>query len=250
MGNGKSKIDPILFLCIIWLLMFVYVFITGCALAPAVDVQKQAEQTYRKDMKVTVDKVDYIGVGVLPLQQSYKITLYPKEKISRLIVQSCNRELVIDKPKSGWFSNDYSFVYTPLPGVETGKLCQLEIAALNENTRNSFAFFEFDDSREEINLQGFLRCNGAYSVSRAGVSICQAAEGLEQQIFFQEVVLIGDIPKGCNEPESNDGVFWSFVPNRNKCSYYFVSNLRAKNKKRRAHRLTTLGYSSIPYPME
>ena len=225
-------------------------FIVSCALTPTVDVQKQAEQTYRKDMPVTIDGVNYFGTAVLPQQLSYKITLYPREKISRLIVQTCNREMVVDKPKQGWFNNAYSFTYVPLPGAETGKLCQLEIAALNENTRNSFFFAEFDDTREEISLQGFLRCNGNYQVSRAGVSVCQSAEGLTQQIFFQEVVKIGRIQEGCNVPESDDNVFWDFVPNKNKCSYYFVADIRAKNGKRKAHRLTTLGYSSVPYPLE
>lgn len=224
--------------------------LAGCSLTPVVDTQKQAEQTYRKDMLVKVNDKEYPGVGVLPVSSFYKITVYPKEKISRLIVQNCHREFVIDKPKTGWFKTEYTFSIAPLTDVETNKLCQLEIAALNENTKNSFAFFEFDDTRPEVSLQSFLKCNGAYTVSNAGVSLCQSAEGLEQQIFFQERVMIGEIPSNCNEPKSEDGIFWSFVPNKSKCSYYFVARTKHKNGKRLMHRLTTLGYSAIPYPME
>lgn len=231
-------------------MIILLVLLLGCALTPPIDVKKQSEETYRKDMKVNVDGKDYVGTGVLPVKQTYKFTLYPKEKIDRLIVQNCHREFVIDKPKTGWFKNDYTFNFDPLPDVETNKLCQIEIAALNQNTRNSFAFFEFDDTRPEISLQAFVKCNGIYDVSRAGVSLCQSADGLKQQIFFQEKVLLGDLDPGCNAPETDDYFFWTFVPNKKKCSYYFVSRKLAKNGKRIAHRLTTVGYSSIPYPME
>jgi hypothetical protein len=213
---------------------------------PVKDIKTQAEQTYKKDMLVKVDDNEYRGVGVLPLKDKYKITLSPKDKASRILIMNCHREIVVDKPKTGWFSNAYTFIFEPLDQVEKGKLCQLEIASLNVETKNSFAFFEFDDSRPEISLQGFVRCNGEYKASRAGVSLCQSAEGLEQQIFFQEKVLIEGVLDNCNKPESKDGFFWSFVPNRNKCSYYFISNKKASNGKRMAHRLTAIGYSSIP----
>lgn len=250
MDNGRGETLNYFLINIIIILIILLVLLTGCALTPPIDVKKQSEETYRKDMSVVVDGEKYTGIAVLPVRNLYKFTLYPKEKASRYIIQSCSRDLVIDKPKQGWFKPEYSFVYDPVPDLETGKVCNLEIAALNENTRNSFFFAEFDDTREEVSLQGMLKCNGKFEMSRAGVTLCQSAEGLEQQIFFREKVMIGNIPEYCDEPKTDDNIFWSFRPNRNKCVYYFVAHSKAKNGKRLTHRLTTIGYSSVPYPME
>lgn len=250
--NKYLTIEILLFTVLICLVFMMALFSTfGCAsISTPEDVKRLAVETFRKDMKVVVDGVEYRGTGVLPIRPAYKIQITPKEKASRLILQNCHREIVIDKPKTGWFSKTYQIDFAPIDVAESGKLCQLEIASTNEQVKNSFAFFEFDDSRPEVSLQALLKCNGQQSFSRAGVSLCQSAEGLEQVISFsQKVVNEGNIEE-CNQPESKDGFTWVFIPNKNKCSYYFVAQKKHPNGKRLAHRLTSIGYSMIPVDID
>lgn len=220
--------------------------IVSCATTSVMDAQKAADETYMKNMKVVVNDIEYPGIGVLPLEKTYEITIYPKEKADRIIVQNCHRELVFDKPKQGWFNKKFTFYINILEDAETNKLCQIEIASLNEKIKNSFAFFEIQDARPEITLPALLKCSGQ-QVFNKGVSICQSAEGLEQIIAFSEKVVNEDVQEECNKPQSQDGIKWTFIPNKNKCSYYFVARTKAKNGKRLAHRLTSIGYSTVPW---
>lgn len=229
------------------LLALITVLFSGCATYPVSDPQKEAEQTYRKDLRFKADGKEYEGVAVLPRKTAYEITLFPEGNIDRLIIQSCNREIIADKPKTdGWFNKSFMFKFLPLPGMEDNRTCPIEIASLEEKkTRNGFAYIDFQDVREEISLQGHLKCNGEYSTPK-GVGICQAAAGLRQSVFFQTQTLLESVDGDCDIMESDDGYFWEWNMPRGKCIYYFVGRERHKNGKRLAFRLNSLGYTVVP----
>jgi hypothetical protein len=230
-----------------YLLLFLStLFIVSCNSVPTISPEKMAAEVYRKDLKVVVDGTTYLGIGVLPLKPSYTIEIYPEEKSGRIIIQSCNRDHTIDKPKTGWFSNKVVYKYQPLIGAELGRNCPLEIATINDKKKNSFAYLEFKDSRPEISLSGTLRCNGE-ETRNEGVAICQTAEGLRQEIYFNTKVLVEAIGDGCDIMESKDGFFWSWDAVPNECEIYFTAREKHRNGKRLSFRLAALGYTSSPY---
>lgn len=219
---------------------------------PVQDVRKQASETYRKNLKVTVNGKTYRGTGVLPIASKYDFTLHPTGKADRIIVQSCGRDIVFDSPeKDGWFKTEYSFEYVPMPGLETRNSCPVEIATLEMKTvDNGFAFFEFQDERPEVALEASLQCNGKTSIGIKGVSLCQGAAGLQGRIWFKEKTILSGVNKECDTFTTTDGFFYDFEIPPHKCVYAFVSNTKTKNGVRIYHRLSTVGYTSIPYPSE
>lgn len=225
-------------------------FSLSCQTFDVPNPQKEAEQVYRKDLEIEVDGKTYYGVGVLPRKSNYKITIHPEGNIDRLIIQSCNREIVADKPEvKGWFNHSYSFTYWPLVGLEDNRTCPIEIASLEEKkTRNGFGYLDFRDARPEISLRSSIKCNGEYQNLEEGVGICQAPSGLRQQIFFQTQVLLEAVePKECDVMESKDGFFWEWNMAPRKCIYYFVARQKHANGNRLAFRLNALGFTVVPY---
>ena len=222
---------------------------------PLMDVNKASQETYRKDLRVTVDGVEYRGLGVLPRKAKYQIKINPIGQINRLVIQTCHRDNTQDPPfdpktKKAWFSNTIEFSYWPERGIEDNRTCPIEIAALEEQKiRNGYAYFDSIDYREEISLPAHLRCNGEYDnpkLLQPGVGICQTAAGLTQQIFFNTEVILEKVSKECDVMKSKDGFRWEWEAAKDKCVYYFVSNLKHKNGKRLAFRLNSIGFTAIP----
>jgi hypothetical protein len=216
------------------------------------DFKKQAEQTYRKNLKVEVNGKTYRGTGVLPIATVYNITLYPTGKADRIIVQSCGRDKVIDSPETdGWFKTAYSFEYIPMAGLETRNSCPLEIATLEKKTvNNGFAFLEFQDERAEVALEASLQCNGKTELGVKGVSLCHGAAGLQGRIWFKEKTILAGVNPECDTFKTSDGFKYDFEIAPHKCVYAFVSNTKTKSGVRIYHRLSTVGYTVLPYPSE
>lgn len=226
--------------------IFLIGFQLGCNLIPIKDPQKEAEQIYKKDLQFIVDGVKYSGVAVLPFKSSYNITVIPEEKADRIIIQSCHRDITVDRPKSGWFNTKYSFVYSPIIGIEDNRNCALEIASLTKKQENAFAYIDIRDSRKEVSLKANMKCNGEY-LDTEGVSVCQSAAGLRQGISFREKVLLEGVDFKCNVLETKDLYFWEWNMVPDKCVYYFVSNKKNEEGKRIIHRLNALGFTSSPW---
>lgn len=233
-----------LFLFSLIIIFMIFSLLTGCSLMQVQDAQKMAEQTYRKYLKFKVDGKEYFGVAVLPRKSSYEIKFFPETKITTYLIQTCHRDEPIDKPKTGWFSNEFEYRFLPQAGIEDQGACPLEVAALEESQKkDGFAFIEFRDVRGEISLDGNLRCNGVFEKVQ-GTAICQSAEGLIQEIFFNQKVLIEKAGNSCPNPESEDGFFWRLKMPKDKCSYYFTAREKHKNGERLSLRLTTIGYTA------
>lgn len=219
------------------------------------DVNKASQETFRKDLPVEIEGVKYKGVGVLPRKALYHFKIIPPGKVDRLIVQSCHADRTQDPPldpktKTSWFSNTIEFDYTVARGIEDNRVCAIEIASLEEQKlRNGYAYFDSIDYREEISLPAHLRCNGEYDnpkLLQPGVGVCQTAAGLTQQIFFNTEVVLEKVNPECDVMKSKDGFMWEWDAPKDKCIYYFVSNLKHKNGKRLAFRLNSIGFTSIP----
>lgn len=207
--------------------------------------QELSKQTYRKQLKFEIDGKTYEGVAVLPRKTSYQITIVPEEKMTYYIFQTPHREVVFDKPDNGWFNKKFAYTYAPQYGLEDRGYMPLEIAALNkEQVADAFAFIEFQDARPEISLEANVRCNGNFQ-SSIGVSLCQTAKGLIQEIFFKEKVLIQDVNNGCSQPETQDGFFWRIQTSEGECPYYFTAQRKHENGKRMSHRFTVVSYTKI-----
>lgn len=221
-------------------------FFIGCSSVPVDDPKKMAEQVYKKDLKVIIDGVTYQGLGVLPVKSSYEIVIAPEVKCQRITIQTKNRDVNLDEPKTGWLSNKVTYRYTPLLSAETDDNSSLEISCTNDKKKNAFAYLVFQDSRPEISLRAHMRCNGEYSTP-SGVGVCQTAVGLRQEIFFQSRVVAEDIGDGCDFVKTKDGYFWEWIAIPGECEVDFTSATeRHANGKRLSFRLTAIGYTAIP----
>lgn len=223
---------------------------TGClSMPPIKNPEKEAKETYFKDLKFKVfDKV-YHGIATIERKPVYDIYLYPTDEISRIIIQTCNRERVIDKPKSkSWLKEEYKYTYIPVQGIEDNRSCPVQIATLDSNLGNlQFAYIEFEDSRPEISIEAFLRCNGEYSKVE-GVGVCQSAAGLRQGLFFQERMIVKSSDPECDVMETEDGFFYEYTTPPHKCVYYFVASaIEPKTRKRLAYRHNSIGYTKISF---
>ena len=220
-------------------------FQIGCSIIPVKDPEELAKYYFRKSLKFEIDGKSYEGVAVLPRKETYNITIIPDEKMTFYIFQTPHRDIPIDKPETGWFNKKFVYLYTPQPGLEDQGYTPLEITALNKDqVSDAFAFIEFKDARPEISLEATLKCNGERQ-ENIGVSICQTAKGLIEDIIFKEKVLIESVDTGCASPSTTDGLSWRLKASEGECPYYFTARTRHENGHRLSHRLTMIGYTKV-----
>ena len=221
--------------------------IIACASAPLPDYSKNIEtKTFKHDLLVDVNGVRFRGVGVAKKASAYHITIYPTEKVDRLTYTTCSLQNTIDQPKTGWFSGKVEFDLNDIPGISDVHSCSLQILAMNEDNRvNMFALIEFQDTRPEISLPATVKCNGDTKYYPDGVSICQTAAGLIEQITFAESVIQKGSSPQCDVMKTNDDKTFTYYIAPSNCTYYFSSQ-RQINNKRVSHRLQTLGFTENP----
>lgn len=226
--------------------IFLIGFNIGCSLVPVKDPKDLSKYSFRKSLKFEVDGRSYSGVAVLPRKQSYTITIMPDEKMTFYIFQTPHRDIPIDKPDTGWFNKKFVYQYSPQPGLEDRGYAPLEITALNKDqVSDAFAFIEFKDANSEISLEATIKCNGELQPNVVGVSICQTAKGLIEEISFNEKVLIESVENGCEKPYTEDGILWRLKASEGECPYYFTARTRHENGRRLSHRLTMIGYTKV-----
>jgi len=198
------------------------------------------KKTYQQDMVVEVNGVKGEGAFVVPSSQSYAIRIDVRGGIDLMVVKTCNREIKIDKPvKSGWFSRRGRMEFDFVPNQrEKDAACPLELQALNESGKNSFALVAFESVK--YNLSANLECNGASIVSR-GTSVCQSRAGLRQIISFPVEVHQGVASGNCGLSEKVEGKELSFILKPGFCNYLFME----KNPPYKKHRFYTIGYEDF-----
>lgn len=210
-------------------------------------VSPSISQWSRHGLEITINGQRYQGVGIIDKADKFEIEIHPQEKISRLIIATCHRETVVDKPKTGWFKKSYKFDYAIVKGLEDMKACLMSITVLDgKNKKHGFALFDFLDARPRVSLSADLRCNGVARTYAKGASICQSAKGLYQQIVFKDPVLVR-AQEDCVVPETKDRLTFTWPISVGSCTYYFMANKRGPDDKRLLHRHTSLGYTEVPY---
>ena len=221
-------------------------FQIGCSIIPVKDPEELAKYYFRKSLKFEIDGKSYEGVAVLPRKETYNITIIPDEKMTFYIFQTPHRDIPIDKPDTGWFNKKFSYKYTPQTNLEDRGYTPLKITALNKDqVSDAFAFIEFKDANSEISLEANVKCNGELYSNVIGVSICQTAKGLIEEILFKEKVLIESVDNNCVNPTTNDGILWRIKASEGECPYYFTARTRHENGHRLSHRLTMIGYTKV-----
>jgi hypothetical protein len=217
-----------------WLLGII---LAGCASLP--NQKLNPAVFYKRDVQLNINGENFVGVGV-PAKDAtgYKIKLKAAGKIDLLTITSCHRELTFEKPSQGWFKDGRSFeyFYKPIPGVEDGRGCLLDIGAYEQGKgRHSWATIDFEDGFEQ--LPAILSCSGERKAV-GPVSICQAKSGLFQTIEFKEKVKVAPSDE-CNVLKTKDELTYEFEMPTGECTFYFGT------KSKKYHRLTTHGYEEI-----
>jgi hypothetical protein len=204
---------------------------------------------YKRDMQIEIKgQGTYEGVSVAQRQPSYEIIIEPKDDDPDLIIiRSCHREDAYEKGETSFFffrlgSKKFKYVYTPIPKLETDRVCPLRGDAYHsdkDNSQHSWFFLDFENTEIGYKINAILTCNGTQKAIN-GVASCQAKIGLIQVVQFPERVMWATaLPEGCNEPVHKGENRYEIKLSLGECLY------QAKNKEGSLFRLTTIGYEGI-----
>lgn len=222
----------------------IFLLISACATFMPIkpDIENKV---YEQELVIEVNGEKFRGAGVVKHASEYKIKVYPDERIQFITWHTCHENHSEKKPKTGWFSKAFEFVLKDVPGVVDVASCSLEISLLDGDKKHiGLATIEFQDTRPEVSLPAIVKCNGVVKNYETGVSICQNAAGLVQQISFKEPVLIADKKQKeeCKTMKTIDEKTYTFLMPVGKCTYYFGADRKLKGKML-LHRLQTIGFT-------
>lgn len=244
---------------------FSYIFVgnIGCSSLGEVFTQVKYKQDFTKandlDLKVQINDVEYLGVGVVPRAQEYKVTVYPNNNTKRIRIRTCHRKLVIDEPSKGWLSSGYKIDFDPTTSrldhyttakeVEDIQSCIMRISALDKaDEEHAEAIFDFLDARPEVSLKGVkIQCNGIEDQPQFGSGICKAPVDTYQRVQMPTFTIYRTTEDCKGTLSSLDDKNYILTPNPGICQYYFTSNTRAENGKWNKFRLTVYGIVKYPF---
>lgn len=197
---------------------------------------------YRRDIGIEVNGQAYEGVVVVPFASKYDLILQPKGDLDMVLLRTCHREETVEKMQAKKFwrpssSGKYLYSYTPIPDLETDRVCPLRIDVYEAAAeRHSWAHIDFEDPAYRLNAE--LACNGVTSLVR-GVGACQAKEKTVQRLRFTEAVQFApQEPSGCPAPVFKDGAY-EIPAYVGECLYH------VRNRTGERLRLTTIGYQGV-----
>lgn len=209
--------------------------LSGCA---GVDQVLTPGVFYRRDLKLTIDGQDFEGVGVVAERPRYEIVISPKQDIDALLIKSCHRTISVEKISSGWFGNGkFKYIYEPIPGLESGRVCPLRIDSYNSSKgKHAWSFLDFRSSAYAVS--GTSICNGAVSRFQ-GAAVCQAHRDLVQKISFDEPIRFAPpSPSHCSIPKRvKDG--YEYTPVTGECIYLFDT------QSGKLGRLVVIGFEGV-----
>ena len=177
-----------------------------------------------------------IGSLVVPRAPNYKFNIESMGKLDLLEFQSCHRVDVKEKAgNKGIFgnSNKTNVDYTPVQGIEDDGNCDVILSGYSIKGKHSFGFISFENDRYK--LPALVKCNGS-TYNSNGVTICQAKEGLIQQIEFTSEVDLTSHP--WIETKDNKLFTYTIQPKEN----VLIFNKRGDKL---FHKLVTLGWASV-----
>lgn len=218
-----------------WLpLLFLF---AGCASVPET---LSTDKFYKRDLKITVNGKTADGVLVADSKSQYEIAIEAPGDLDLLTISTCHREITSEDAGGGWWwsGNKGKIKYWPMAKVEEEGGCPLRISALEkDNGQNSWAFIDFKDSKMEMIPQ--VLCNGQ-SIVEKGVAVCQAHEGLIQEINFPEPTKFSDKAACDFQFQTTDEKHYKFTQPAKECVVLF----KGKDSGQ-MFRLVTLGYEAI-----
>lgn len=163
-----------------------FFFFGGCSsVTQTLDTTTQ----YMKDVPFTVNGTPFVGVGVAPKTDSYKIVInYPYGNMDVVTFDTCSRNIVQDSD-----GKKLTYLYTPSL-LESRDSCGLEIGIYNKKSKDGWALLQFE--KDSAKLQATVECNGSTWVAN-GVSLCQAKVGTIQRISFSVPTVYKTPNSGC-----------------------------------------------------
>jgi hypothetical protein len=215
-------------------LFFIGIFLLfGC---PIVNQKLVNTINYRKDLKFKINDHLFIGVGIPPLSDSYKIEIEAPFELDLIRIETCHREISIQdafyKKRIIKKRKKYHFTFKPL---DIERDCIIEISALSKKEAHAFGMIVLNN--KEYGLTSKSICNGVVKTHK-GVSLCQAKNDLIQVIqFFKNVEVKGD----CPIMEMGDNKF-KYEVKPNHCVFLFMQRDLGKRK---IHKLHVFGYQKI-----
>jgi hypothetical protein len=237
--SQKVEWSSILILAIILIGLLATIGLSGCAVLSPAQQEVSQNTFYRRDMKVSVDGVDYPGYGVLPVKDSYEFKVQTNHEMDRFKQITCHREIIEEKVGDKGFlskATKYSFTLRRLNSVERSDPCPLELIASADSNDHTWAYFDFAAADEKLPAK--IECDG-WNATYNGVSVCQSAVGLMQKISFSEPVKTS-FDADCPMPPAPDEKTFIFPINAGKCVYIFYGTT-----SKQFHRLTTLGWQDV-----
>lgn len=214
-------------------LLLLFLCLPACATA----VQNLDKGTvYRRDMELSINKVKYVGIATVPKSMAYEIIASAPSDMDFFIFRTCHREITTEDA-----GDKRKYVYIPQAEVESIGSCPAEIIGLNTKGKHSFAYITFEDPEKK--LPAVLTCNGQV-IKANGVSLCQAASALIQDISFDGEALLSDVENdnpACSLSIEKRSKRFEFKMPPGKCFYTFAEVAQPH----RRHRLNTFGYGEI-----
>lgn len=232
-------------------ILIVVLFLCGCVGLPKSPEPNPAE-SFLYDLRFKVNDFWFIGFATPQgkADHKYRIEIEPPgDKIDRLIITTCHRQEVIDKPGNvGWFKKSVGYDYSNADELESRRSCPMHIYALEEKTRIvAFGFIDFQDDRPEYSLSMEMHCNGKTSYF-VGRGYCQTAQDLVQKFNFPEKVIVTPISQKpeCQIFDSKPSESFEFTMPVGFCTYQFVSKRKHANGERVKIRVYTYGVTDVP----
>lgn len=208
--------------------------IMGCA---EVRTTASPDVLYKREMKININGQVSRGTIVAKKSPEYKISIDATGTLDLFTYQTCNREYTQEEAGSFLDGSKVSFKYVPVSEIETTRTCPIELAGYEKKRgRHSWGLIDFES--EEFQLEARVVCNGKQSYP-VGVSICQAKEGLIQEIQFPGDVVTAFTDTKCTMTTKDNRTFRFEMP-RGACLFLYKSKGTGK-----MHKLTTFGYQEI-----
>lgn len=211
----------------------------SCSTLQALSNKAAPDTFYKRDMKITVNQTTGEGAIVVPFGAEYHFDIEAKGKLDLFTFQTCHREITKEKAGEGGLFGDkkrVKMVMVPVKGFEDVKTCPVELGGYEmARGRHSWGFVDFEHPSMLLNAD--VKCNGKAIVAH-GVSVCQAREGLIQEISFNEDVRISPVER-CPLEKISERVYRHRSP-VGRCVYAFVGKASGQ-----VHRHTSLGYEAI-----
>jgi len=191
------------------------------------------------DIAITANKIDILGIGVLPKLDRYEITFESEGDLNLFTFRTCSREQTYQGKKYGLDKRKITIIYIPNE-IERNNVCPADIGAFSVSGRHSWGWLSFENDFNK--LPATLIC-GKSTKEANGISACQGRVGLVQMIKFNDPVMVVTQPS-CTSifSENNNliGKIFEIKLSKGICTYSFMDIA-----SRKVHTLNTYGYDDI-----